>query len=166
MLQGIETAGRSFWRRPWLKRGCCANDDDDEYIYCYNPLHVSSNSVLIIRRSHCINTASGIVFCVSDRPVCRLRRNCNYGVLAEKECSFGVQVEKELQFRWAGWEGIAVSVCMLKRNCSSGEQVEKQLQFLLNLHTEGSLTISDAVLIQSDLLMMSTVLLETCRGLQ
>ena len=24
MLQGIGTAGRSFWRRPWLKRGCCA----------------------------------------------------------------------------------------------------------------------------------------------
>jgi len=26
--------------------------------------------VLIIRRSNCINTASGIVFSVSDRPVC------------------------------------------------------------------------------------------------
>jgi len=32
MLQGIGTAGRSFWRRPWLKRGCCANDDDDDDI--------------------------------------------------------------------------------------------------------------------------------------
>jgi len=31
--------------------------------------------VLIIRRSNCINTASGIVFSVRDRPVCRLRRN-------------------------------------------------------------------------------------------
>ena len=29
MLQGIGTAGWSFWRRPWLKRGCCANDDDE-----------------------------------------------------------------------------------------------------------------------------------------
>jgi len=28
--------------------------------------------VLIIRRSYCINTASGIVLSVSDRPVCRL----------------------------------------------------------------------------------------------
>jgi len=28
-LQGIGTAVRSFWRRPWLKRGCCVNDDDD-----------------------------------------------------------------------------------------------------------------------------------------
>ena len=28
---------------------------------CYNPLHVSSNVVLIIRRSSCTNTASGIV---------------------------------------------------------------------------------------------------------
>ena len=38
MLQGIETSGRSFWRRPWLKRGCCANDDDDEIKelhYCF-----------------------------------------------------------------------------------------------------------------------------------
>ena len=54
-----------------------------------------------------VNTASGIVFSVSDRPVC-------------------------------------------------------------NLHTGRSLTegtIPDAVLIQFDLLMMSTVLLETCTGL-
>ena len=29
-VQGIGTAGRSFWRRPWLKGGCCANDDDDD----------------------------------------------------------------------------------------------------------------------------------------
>ena len=39
-------------------------------------------------------------------------------------------------------------------------------QFLLNLHTGQSLTestIPDAVLIQFDLMMMSTVLLETCR---
>ena len=38
--------------------------------YYYNPIHVLSNSVLIIKRSDCINTASGIVFFVSDRPVC------------------------------------------------------------------------------------------------
>ena len=31
--------------------------------------------MLIIRRSNCINTTSGIVLSVSDRPVCRLRRN-------------------------------------------------------------------------------------------
>ena len=30
--------------------------------------------MLIIRRSNCINTASGIVFSVSDRLVCSLRR--------------------------------------------------------------------------------------------
>jgi len=40
------------------------------YVYYYNPLHVSSNSVLIIRTSNCISTASDIVFSVSDRPVC------------------------------------------------------------------------------------------------
>jgi len=32
MVQGIGTAGRSFGRRPWLKRACCANDDDDDAI--------------------------------------------------------------------------------------------------------------------------------------
>jgi hypothetical protein len=79
--------------------------------YYYNPLHVSSKSVLIIRRSNCINTASVIVFPVSDRSVCRLKKN----------------------------------------------------QFLLNLHT-GQNTITDAMLIQFDLLMMSTELLETCKG--
>ena len=30
MVQRIGTAGRSFWRRPWFKRGCCADDDDDD----------------------------------------------------------------------------------------------------------------------------------------
>ena len=58
--------------------------------------------------------------------------------------------------------GIVLSVsdrtaCRLKRNC------------FLNLHTGRSLTDSTipdaAVLIQLHLLMMSTVLLETCRGL-
>ena len=77
--------------------------------------------MLIIRRSICINTTSGIVFSVNDRPVGRLRRN------------------------------------RLRRN-----------GFLLNLHNGRSLTehtIPDTVLIQFDLLMMSTKLLETCRGL-
>jgi len=55
--------------------------------------------------------------------------------------------------------------------CSSlgGNNPTQPNQFLLNLHTEKSLTenaITDAVLIQFDLPMMSTVLLETCRGLQ
>jgi hypothetical protein len=43
MLQGTETAGRSFKRRPWLKMDCCANDDDDDddddYKIMQNKLH-------------------------------------------------------------------------------------------------------------------------------
>jgi len=62
--------------------------------------------VLIIRRSNRINTASGIVFCVSDCPVCRLHT------------------------------GQSLTEC----------------------------TVPDVVLIQLDLIM-STELLETCRGL-
>ena len=60
--------------------------------------------MLIIRRSKCINTASGIVFSVSDR------------------------------------------------RCAGGRSLTEN-------------TIPDAVLIQFDHLMMSTELLETCRGL-
>ena len=77
--------------------------------YC-NPVHVSSSTVLIVGRSNCINTVSGIVFCINDFPVCRLRRNRHTGQ------------------------------SLIQNN------------------------VPDAVLIQFDFLMMSTVLLETCRG--
>ena len=59
-------------------------------------------------------------------------------------------------------------VCRLKGSsstCTPDGQVEEEF---INLHTGKSLTdrtVPDAVLIQSDLLMMGTVLLETCRGL-
>ena len=55
-------------------------------------------------------------------------------------------------------------MCRL-RGTLSGVQVEKEI---FNLHPGRSLTantIPDAVLIQFDLLMMSTELLETCTGL-
>ena len=74
-----------------------------QYVY-YSPLRISSNVVLIIRRSNCINTASGII------------THCKWPSGAPKG--------------------------PLQR-----------------------VTIPDAVLIQFDLLMMSTTLLETCRGL-
>jgi len=45
-------------------------------VYYCNPLHVSSNTVLIITRSNCINTASGILFSVSDCPVCTPEGRC------------------------------------------------------------------------------------------
>ena len=35
--------------------------------------------MLVIRRSNCINTTSGTVLSVSDRQVCRLRRNLHTG---------------------------------------------------------------------------------------
>jgi len=92
-----------------------------EYVYYYDPLHISSNSVLIISRSNCINTSSDIVFSVSDRPACKL--------------------------------------------CTPDGQLQRILH--QSVHTGPSLpenTIPDAVLIQFDLLMMSTELLETCRG--
>ena len=49
----------SFWRRPWLKRGCCANDDDDDdddgvrlawpckFRFCPMPPHVLVDFVVL-----------------------------------------------------------------------------------------------------------------------
>ena len=72
----------------------------------YNPRHVSSNTMLIFRRSDCIVTASGIV--------------------TVRKQLFSAPVESGLR-------------CLRR------------------------VTIPDAVTIQSDLLKMSMVLLETCR---
>jgi hypothetical protein len=52
---------------------------------------------------------------------------------------------------------------------SGGQIVQVEKEPLLNLHTGRSLiesTIPDDVIIHSDLLMMSTELLETCGGLK
>jgi hypothetical protein len=43
------------------------------YVY-FNPLHVSSNLVLIIAAVKCINTTSGICHCSGGRLVCRSGR--------------------------------------------------------------------------------------------
>ena len=85
-----------------------------QYVY-YDPLHVSSNVVLIIRRLNCIDAASGIV------TLCKWPS--------------GMQVES-----------CSLSTCILDGKVQT-------------------VTIPDAVLIKFDLLMMSTTLLETCRGL-
>ena len=102
--------------------------------------------MLIIRRSNCINTASGVVFSVSDRPVCRLRRNLlnlhTGRSLTESTITHAVLIQFD--------------VLMM-----STELLETCRRFLLNLHTGRSLTENttpDAVLIQYDLLMMSTEL--------
>ena len=73
------------------------------YVY-YSPLHVSSNVVLIIRRSNCVNTAFGIV-----------------------------------------------TLCKWPSGAPDGHLLR--------------VTIPDTVLIQFDLLTISTTLFETCRGL-
>jgi len=41
----------------------------------YDPQHVSSSTLLILRRKNCITTASGIV--TLGRTVCRLRADCS-----------------------------------------------------------------------------------------
>ena len=48
-MQGIGTAGRSFGRSPWLKRGCDDDDDDDDVeelqILNHNFLYVRSTDL-------------------------------------------------------------------------------------------------------------------------
>ena len=42
--------GRSFWRRPWLKKGRCANDDDDDDEICILEIrstHTTTETVLV-----------------------------------------------------------------------------------------------------------------------
>jgi len=69
----IQTAVKNFiFCLPRILVQLWVNDQLDaqlryRIVYYYNNIHVSSKSVLIIRRSNCINTASGIVFAVSDR---------------------------------------------------------------------------------------------------
>jgi len=84
------------------------------YVLHYNPLHVSSSTMLIFRRTNCIITASGTV------TLCKR--------------SYSTPTESPLP--------TGVLYCRLQ-----------------------SVTIPDAVIIQIDLLKMSIVLLETCRGL-
>jgi hypothetical protein len=45
-------------------------EEEEEH---YSPVHVSSNIMLILRMSNCINTASGIVTLWCGLPVDRLR---------------------------------------------------------------------------------------------
>ena len=176
--------------------------------------------MLIIRRSNCINTAYVVVFTVSDRPVCGLRRNWFQFLLnlhtglfpvpsqpahRTGSISFSTCTPDWIQFlpnlhtglvpfpsQPAHRNGsISFSTCTpdwfhFLLNLHTGlVPVPSQpahrtgsisfstctpdwLQFLLNLHTGRSLTgntTTYTVLIQFDLPMMSTELLETCRGL-
>ena len=95
--------------------------------------------MLIFRRTNCIVTASGIV---------TLRKQL-----------FSAPVESGLHLRTAS------GIVTLRKQLFSAP-VESGLQSALNRCTEWLLVmIPDAVTIQSDLLKISMVLLETCRGL-
>ena len=88
--------------------------DTQLFYFYYSPLYFSSNVVLIIGKSNCTNTASGIV------TLCTLPS--------------GMQVKRELS------------------TCTPDGHLQR-------------VTIPDALLLYFELLMMSTTLLETCRGL-
>ena len=66
-MEGHCSAGQS---PQWAVVPMEGEEEEEEKVYCYNPLHVSSITVLIIRRSNCINIAYGIVLSVSNRSVC------------------------------------------------------------------------------------------------
>ena len=161
--------------------------------------------MLIIRRSNCINTASGIVLCVSDCPVCRLRRNLHNGwsltqnIIPERTRTPDGHLERILYQRDHAHRAATYreyytrEIMHTRRSLTENNPPERSctpdghLHRILyqrklahrtvtyreyytreNRHTGRSLThntISDAVLIQFDLLMMSTELLETCTGL-
>jgi hypothetical protein len=113
------------------------------FLYVYlNPLHVSSNLVLIIRRTTCINTTSGMSLCVGDRLVCRSGS-------PSLTCPSGVQVGKSLPDVpvWCAGREVppwpARLVCRSGSSsltCPSGVQVGN---FLPDLHTRRPSTHSD-----------------------
>jgi hypothetical protein len=127
-----------------------------KYIY-YNPLHVhvSSNILLVIGTSNCINTASGVVT-LNDSPVHRLRKKF---VMQNKQ-------NRYINTRTSKQNCVPRknnAVIWYNKTCRT-----KQLSSLSTRAPDGHLmrvTMPDAVLIQFDLLRMSKILLETCRGL-
>ena len=142
--------------------------------------------MLIIRKSNCFNTASVIVFSVSDRPVCtpdgHLKRNLfllnqfflnlHTGRSLTEELVPSQPVPSQPAHRTVTYRGTGSLSTSSFSTCTPDGHLQRNWfllnQFLLNLHTGRSLTqntIPDAVLIQFDLLMMSTELLETCRRL-
>ena len=48
-----------------------------QYMLHYTPQHVSSSTLLIIRRINCITTASGIITLTNSRTVCGWRADCS-----------------------------------------------------------------------------------------
>ena len=131
--------------------------------------------MLIIRKSNCINTAYGIVFPLSDLPVCRLK-GCSFST-----CTLDGHLQRILYLltRQSLTENTIPAHRTVTENTIPAHRTvtyreyytctpDGHLQRVLYLHTGQSLTentITDIVLIQFDLLMMSTALLETCRGL-
>ena len=78
--------------------------------------------MLIIRRSNCINTASGIVLSVSGRPVCRLRSSFS-------TCT----QDKEFLLNLHTGQGVPSQPAHRTRSSFSTCAPDKE--FLLNLHT-------------------------------
>ena len=95
----------------------------------YTPQHVSSSTLLIIRRTNFITTASGIV-ALCKQP-------------------YSMRVESLLYLRWHRLV-LGVLLCIF---CYTNRILYGCLQ---------RATIPEAVVIQLVLLMMSSVLLETC----
>ena len=99
-----------------------------QYVYYYNTLHVSSNTVLIIRRSNCINTASDIVFSVSDSLVCG--GNCSI--------SFSTCTPDRFQFLFnlhTGLVPVPSQPAHRTGSSSFSTSTPDWFQFLLNLNT-------------------------------
>ena len=91
--------------------------------YYYNPLHVSSNSVLIIRMSNCVNTASGIVFSVSDRPMCNLHAGRS---LTETGCTPDGHLQRMVAHRTVTYrEWLHIGLSLTENGCTPDGHLQR-----------------------------------------
>ena len=129
----------------------------------YTPQHVSSSTLLIIRRTSCITTASGIVTLCKQPYSMQVESGLQSSTMHTKLVHNSFNLQQYIcyttllnMFRAARCSSSGVPiVCRWRADCSP-------LSTCVLYGCLQRVTIPEAVVIQLVLLMMSSVLLETC----
>ena len=132
------------------------------YLFIYFMfLHVSSITVLIIRRSNCINTSSGMI------SLCKwlldiLKYGCGPHNITCRKFLLTTNLTHFFMYLFIS----ALYMFRASQCSSSGDRIVSIHQYVIPSSHWHRLIIPDDVLIQFDLLMMSALTLETCREMK